>query len=243
MVRRSIRRGTVQFNLRIDRKATADDYVINTDVLLGYQSQLDEYHGKSNSNDSTRLDSLLLLPGVVEERSRRDLDPHKDWPLIEPVAHRAITAVAKMRAVEGAAMASDLTSQCDIVSSCLDAIAERAPSVSESYRNRLSERVNRILEQYEVTVQPSDLIREVSLFADRSDISEEIVRLRSHQQQFLKSIQLPDSAGRKLEFIAQEMGREVNTIGSKANDAEISRRVVDIKAALERIREQVQNVE
>ena len=86
-------------------------------------------------------------------------------------------------------------------------------------------------------------MREVSLFVDRSDISEEIVRLRSHLQQFAEALQLDESSGRKLEFIVQEMGREVNTIGSKANDAEISRYVVEIKSALERIREQIQNVE
>ena len=99
------------------------------------------------------------------------------------------------------------------------------------------------LSELNVTVEPADLLREVSLFADRSDISEEIVRLRSHLQQYEAALMLPESSGRKLEFIAQEMGREVNTIGSKANDAEISRLVVEIKTALERIREQIQNVE
>ena len=92
-------------------------------------------------------------------------------------------------------------------------------------------------------MEPADLVREVSLFADRSDISEEIIRLRSHLQQYDDALRLPESSGRKLEFIVQEMGREVNTIGSKANDAEISRHVIDMKSALERIREQIQNVE
>ena len=102
---------------------------------------------------------------------------------------------------------------------------------------------NKSLAELNVTVEPADLMREVSLFVDRSDISEEIVRLRSHLQQFAEALQLPESSGRKLEFIVQEMGREVNTIGSKANDAEISRHVVEMKSALERIREQIQNVE
>ena len=94
-----------------------------------------------------------------------------------------------------------------------------------------------------VTVEPADLVREVSLYVDRSDISEEVVRLRSHLQQFADEVESPEGSGRKLEFIAQEMGREVNTIGSKANDAEISRLAVVVKSALERIREQIQNVE
>jgi uncharacterized protein (TIGR00255 family) len=107
----------------------------------------------------------------------------------------------------------------------------------------LQQRVNKSLTELNVTVDPADLLRELSLFVDRSDISEEIVRLRSHLQQFAEALQLAESSGRKLEFIVQEMGREVNTIGSKANDAEISRYVVEIKSALERIREQIQNVE
>jgi uncharacterized protein (TIGR00255 family) len=115
--------------------------------------------------------------------------------------------------------------------------------VVQSYQARLTSRVEQALSELNVTVEPADLLREIALFADRSDISEEIVRLRSHLQQYEAALMLPESSGRKLEFIAQEMGREINTIGSKANDAEISHLVVEIKTALERIREQIQNVE
>ena len=115
--------------------------------------------------------------------------------------------------------------------------------MAEQYRTRLTDRVNKVLEDFDVTVGTADLVREVSLFLERSDISEEIVRLKSHLLQFEKQLKLPESSGRKLEFITQEMGRETNTIGSKANDPEISQHVVDVKAALERIREQIQNVE
>ncbi|MCG8449476.1 MAG: DUF1732 domain-containing protein, partial [Pirellulales bacterium] len=111
------------------------------------------------------------------------------------------------------------------------------------YRQRITERVNEATSSLNVTVEPADLVREICLFADRSDISEETVRLRSHLNQFDQAMQLKESAGRKLEFICQEMGRETNTIGSKGNDTEISRQVVEIKTALERIREQIQNVQ
>ena len=121
--------------------------------------------------------------------------------------------------------------------------SRRAPDVVQSYQTRLTSRVQQALSELNVTVEPADLLREIALFADRSDISEEIVRLRSHLQQYEAALMLPESSGRKLEFIAQEMGREINTIGSKANDAEISHLVVEIKTALERIREQIQNVE
>ncbi len=101
----------------------------------------------------------------------------------------------------------------------------------------------KVLAEFEVTLDPADLIREVSIFAERSDISEEIVRLRSHLEQFDELMEQPESSGRKLEFLTQEMFRETNTIGSKANDVEIARHVIEIKAAIERIREMIQNVE
>ena len=148
-----------------------------------------------------------------------------------------------MRADEGAALAKDLQEQCRTVEAALTVIEQRVPSVVEHYRQRITDRVNESLESLNVTVEPADLVREISLFAERSDISEEIVRLRSHLDQFAKAMELPESAGRKLEFICQEMGRETNTIGSKANDSEISQQVVEIKAALERVREQIQNVQ
>jgi len=115
--------------------------------------------------------------------------------------------------------------------------------VGESYRGRLTERLTKTLAEYQVTLEPGDLIREISIFAERSDISEEIVRLRSHLEQFASTLDLPESSGRKLEFLTQEMSRETNTIGSKANDVQISRHVIEIKAAIERIREMIQNVE
>jgi uncharacterized protein (TIGR00255 family) len=159
------------------------------------------------------------------------------------VVREALAAAGKMRAEEGVALSADLAHNGRQILELLDAVATRAPDVVQAYQSRLKQRVEQALSEFNVTVEPVDLLRETSLFADRSDISEEIVRLRSHLQQYESALVLPESSGRKLEFIAQEMGREVNTIGSKANDAEISRLVVDIKTALERIREQIQNVE
>jgi uncharacterized protein (TIGR00255 family) len=115
--------------------------------------------------------------------------------------------------------------------------------VVEAYRTRLAERLNAWLSEHDVSLEPGDLIREVGIFADRSDISEEVVRLRSHLEQFAKIMRQTDSAGRKLDFVTQEMFREVNTIGSKANDTEIARHVVEIKAMIERVREMIQNIE
>jgi uncharacterized protein (TIGR00255 family) len=180
---------------------------------------------------------------VIIEKSRSDDDPHDAWPTIEPVIKEALAAMSAMRAQEGVALAADLAYNGRQILEHLDAITRRTPEVTQSYQTRLTTRVQQALSELNVTVEPADLLRELALFADRSDISEEIVRLRSHLQQYEAALMFPESSGRKLEFIAQEMGREVNTIGSKANDGEISHLVVEIKTALERIREQIQNVE
>jgi uncharacterized protein (TIGR00255 family) len=238
-----IRRGTVQLNLRVDRGSSVDDYRINTDVLENYRRQIEQYSGQMPGNDPLAMQMLLSLPGTVDEKKRGEYDPREDWPVIEPVIRQALAAVAKMRAEEGVALAADLAHNGRQIAEQLDAIASRAPEVVKSYQSRLTSRVQQALSELNVTVEPADLLREIALFADRSDISEEIVRLRSHLQQYEAALLMSESSGRKLEFIAQEMGREVNTIGSKANDGEISRLVVEIKTALERIREQIQNVE
>jgi uncharacterized protein (TIGR00255 family) len=242
-VRQVIRRGTVQLNLWVERQASIDDYRIDTAVLENYRRQLEQYTGRSEWNDADDLRMLLSLPGAVAEQSSAERDPQGVWPMIEPVVREALAATAKMRSEEGVALAADLAHNGRQILEHLEAIASRAPEVTQAYQSRLTQRVQQALSDLNVTVEPVDLLREVSLFADRSDISEEVVRLRSHLQQYEAALMLPDSSGRKLEFIAQEMGREINTIGSKANDAEISRLVVEIKTALERIREQIQNVE
>ncbi len=245
LTRERVRRGTVQLNVRIDRRSAASDYRINNDVLLGYQEQVTQLGGV---HSQPTLGQLLTLPGVISTPDASKADPETDWPTIQAAVVAALDSLSEMRRREGEALATDLRSQAGTIATELGGVEERAPLVADNYRDRLQDRVGQAVEKLGVSLEPGDLIREVALFVDRSDISEEIVRLRSHLQQFEATIasadgDARDGVGRKLEFIAQEMGREVNTIGSKANDSEISARVVEMKAALERIREQVQNVE
>jgi uncharacterized protein (TIGR00255 family) len=242
-VRNHVRRGTVQVNLRVRRAATEDEYQINAAVLRGYRRQLQELGNVLGPHEPVRLESLLDLPGVIDQETDPATDSDRDWPEIERLLIEALDSLSAMRAAEGQALMADLRQNCAAIAADLDAIEKRAPLVADSYRDRLVERVNRALAELHVSVQPAELIREVSLYIDRSDISEEIVRLRSHLEQFAAALDLEESSGRKLEFIVQEMGRETNTIGSKANDMVISQHVVEMKTALERIREQVQNVE
>jgi len=140
-------------------------------------------------------------------------------------------------------MSQELLALRDVIGGQLDAIRQRSPAVVTAFRDRLLERVKRLLGELDVKLDRSDLIKEVSVFAERSDIAEEVVRLASHLDQFQEFVREPESAGRKLEFLTQEMFREANTIGSKGSDVEISRHVVEVKAALEKIRELIQNVE
>jgi uncharacterized protein (TIGR00255 family) len=243
VVREHIKRGTVQVSLKIDRARKSDDYQLDAAVLTGYRQQLERLYLAWKLPQPVEVEQLLTLPGVVQQNGSGSLDIEQDWPLIRETLDEAMRQMTKMRADEGRAMAADLAANCAVVANELDAIEARAPLVTDAYRERLSERVSKTLADYQITLQPGDLIRELSIYSERSDISEEIVRLRSHLEQFGATLELDESSGRKLEFLTQEMFRETNTIGSKANDVQISRHVIEIKSAIERIREMIQNVE
>jgi uncharacterized protein YicC (UPF0701 family) len=258
LVRETIRRGTVQLSLRVDRPKKADDYRLNCVALMSYRAQLLDLLGPLTQPippdgpaqgpvevvaPTVDLASLLSLPGIVEERKPATEDPHEDWPALSKVVSEALVRLQQARAEEGRRMAEELHSLGRSVSESLERIAGRGPEVVSSYQKRLTDRVQSLLAGHGVSVEPKDLIREVAIFAERADIAEEVVRLGAHLKQYVEVINEPESAGRKLEFVVQEMGRETNTIGSKANDVEISRGVVEIKGLLEKIRELIQNVE
>jgi uncharacterized protein (TIGR00255 family) len=243
IVRETIRRGTVQVNLRVDRLHSSENYKINADVLGRYRVQLQALCQQWDLEPAVPVEALLPLPGVVEDQSSATFDPDEDWPAIRAALEAALANLAHMRIEEGRAMAADLASNCRVIAAGLADIERRAPQMVDAYRVRLEERLKKVLADFNVVLDPADLIREVSLFADRGDISEEIVRLKSHLDQFDTIMGLAESSGRKLEFLTQEMFREANTIGSKANDVEIAKQVIEIKTAIERIREMIQNIE
>ncbi len=243
VVRDRIKRGTLMVTLRVDRPVSADAYRLNTEVLTAYWRQLSELPSQWNFPRSSGLESLLALPGVVNEHAAASSHAQDDWPLISQALVAALDNLSHMRVDEGRAMAIDLKSNCGAITAELARIAERAPLMVDSYRSRLEERLNKVLADRGVTLNPADLIRELAIFAERADISEEIVRLRSHLEQFDALLNAPESSGRKLEFLIQEIFRETNTIGSKSTDVEIARHVIEIKAATERLREMIQNAE
>ena len=194
VVRRAIHRGTIQVTLRVERLRAAEDYRINVDVLERYRNQLEELKRQWDLKKIFRLDALLPLPGVVNEESVVFHDAEADWPVIGRTLETALEHLGRMRAEEGRAMAADLAANCRSVAASLEQVESRSPQVVEDYRTRLHEKLQKILEKHAVSLDPSDLIKEVSLFADRADISEEIVRLRSHVEQFLAIMELPESS-------------------------------------------------
>ena len=245
VVRRTVRRGTVQVNLRCERQATLQDFRINATALRSYFEQLRALAaelGQDKMGDSL-LAHVLALPGVVPEPGGSDFRAEEEWPLLEGVLEEALGRLQAMRQDEGRAMAQEFLQYRAHLATQLARIRERTPAVVAAYRDRLHERVRSLLSELDIEIDRSELIKEVSIFAERSDIAEEVVRLASHLDQFQEIMNEPESPGRKLEFLTQEMFREANTIGSKASDVEISRHVVEIKGTLEKIRELVQNVE
>ena len=245
VIRRTIRRGSIQAHLRIDRQLAAQEYKINLMALRSYVSQLKGVWEELGLRDrgEALLTQVLALPGVVPEPGDAAAHLEDEWPLLERVLDEAVAKLQAMRQEEGRAMAQEFLQQRDRIAEHLEKIRQLAPTVATAFRDRLHERVRSLLAEHDVQFDRSDLIKEVSIFAERSDIAEEVTRLASHLEQFRDIMNEPESPGRKLEFLTQEMFREANTIGSKASDVEISRHVVEIKGTLERVRELVQNVE
>ena len=234
-------RGSVTLSVRMRISNENAAYTVNAAALKSYAAQLEAIDVGSLAGANVNLASLLQLPGVCEPPRLDDIREKTRDGLMELVV-QAIDALVAMREQEGLVVQEDLLSQCKIVSETLSEVGARSPHVVVEYQQKLTDRVTELTRAGKVNIDEDHLAREVAIFADRSDINEEISRLTGHVEQFNKVCQSNESVGRKLDFIAQEMLREANTIGSKANDTEIARGVVEMKTAIDRIKEQVQNV-
>ena len=242
LLRQRLARGSVTLRLHVRDVGPPVTIVLNSAAVQAYVTQLRAAAG-DDPRVSIDLAALLTLPGVCQTRELTDTERERRWGLLAKLTNEALERLTAMRAREGEALAADLGIHCDIIARSLEAIRHRAPVVLTEYRDRLHARVEELIAGSNVRLAAEDLLKEVSIYAERSDISEELSRLAGHVTQFRALMAATEPAGRKLEFIAQEMLREANTIGSKAADAEITRAVVEIKTAVDRIKEQVQNVE
>ena len=241
-IRKQVKRGTLQVQLNIRRQPRPEDYQLNVFALRTLMQQVRVLEAEFGGA-LTPIGSILALPGVVAEPQTDGSAPQEEWAFLEPVFQSALSKLQAMRQEEGKAMAAELQAHTREIAAALEQVRSRTPKVVEGYHERLREKICQLLREQGIEPDPAQLLREVALFAERTDVNEELVRLASHLEQLSDTLRERESPGRKLDFLIQEMVREVNTIGSKGNDVEIARHVVAMKATIEKMRELVQNVE
>lgn len=242
-VNKQVSRGrlTVRVTLHATDGQSASGVRVDLGLAKAYAKELGRLAKELKIPETITLEMVTRAPGVLRSEDAIQ-DAEEFRPAVEKAVREGLTVLIRMREREGANLAKDLTRRIGIMKKAATIVRKQAPQVQERYRQQLIERIKSAgLE----SVSPDDerLLKEVVYFADRSDISEEITRLLSHFQQYDDCLTSKEPVGRTLDFLAQEMNREINTIGSKANDSLISREVVILKAELEKFREQAQNVE
>jgi len=243
VINRSIARGRliVRVSLHTSIGNLAARMHLNVPLARAYARELGKLSKQLKLPGPVTLDHLVRAPGVFQT-DEQIAEEEDFWPAVEKALRKALGAMVKMREREGAHLRQDFIKRVSAMRQATTEIQKHAPEVSNRYRDQLLERIKTA--GLEAPVADDErLLKEVVYFADRSDITEELTRLQSHYQQFDDCLKSAEPVGRLLDFLAQEMNREVNTIGSKANDSRISREVVKLKAELERFREQAQNVE
>jgi uncharacterized protein (TIGR00255 family) len=241
-INRRVARGRLTVRVSVHAAAgAAGKMLINNALAKSYARQLRALAKSLNLNNGITLELLARAPGVMQPADEA-ISADEIWPAISKALHAALDVMLKMRAREGAWLGKDLTARAARMRAGVGRVQKLAPRAAEKYRTQLLARI-KAAGLDTPAFNDERLVKEVFLFADRSDISEELTRLQSHFQQFEDCRKSSEPVGRTLDFLAQEMNREINTIGSKANDAVISYEVVTLKAELERFREQAQNVE
>jgi uncharacterized protein (TIGR00255 family) len=242
-INRRVSRGrlTVRVSLHLADEKWARRVRLNVPLARAFAQELAGLGKELNLPGPVALDTLMRVPGVIETDEAAE-DAEMFWPALRAALAKALAALVRMREQEGANLARDLKARVAAMRKLAASVAKRAPATAKRYRAQL---LARLSNAGLANISPDDerVLKEVVLFADRADIAEELTRLQSHFQQFDACLKSAEPVGRMLDFLAQEMNREVNTIGAKANDARISRAVVRLKTEVERFREQVQNVE
>jgi uncharacterized protein (TIGR00255 family) len=240
---KSVERGRVGVRAKMDRRekgAKTAHLPVRKEVAAAYHKELRKLAREVGCSDEVSLEFLLGLPGVLETSADPDLEAQLQKALLE-AAGKALADFIRHRAREGDFLAKDLRKRLDGMAKTVRQIDKLRPKIVAAHREALHKRIQEA--GIEIPVDDERLAREVAFFADRSEIAEEIKRLEAHFAETGRVLQSEDAAGRTLDFLVQEMGREINTIGSKANALEIAQMVIALKSELEKIREQVQNLE
>lgn len=240
-VQEHVTRGNVSVSVRCDEGDTgAQGIRIDAEAGKKYCDALRELRDQLGVAGEVSLEMVASYPGLVTQETE-EVDPAERWTGIEDALAKALAAFNEMKRSEGKALETDLRGRIEAILAILRGIEDRAPDRVAEFRDRLSNRLDGLLEDRQV--DPQRVAMEITLFAERSDVTEECVRLGAHCDAFLEALSADGSPGRRLNFLIQEMNREINTVGSKGNDTEISHSVIEAKEELEKVREQVQNIE
>jgi uncharacterized protein (TIGR00255 family) len=241
IIQKKVRRGKVNLNLIYDGVIAKDEKVeVNTPLARSYCNALVRLERSLGLKGGVSAEDLILLPGVLNYEVREE-SLLRLWSKVKEALDAALEKIVADRTREGRALHKDMMKRAGRITKMLDVISERAVSNVEEYRKKFAQRVKELSGGQ--TIDAGRLEMEVAIFAKNCDISEEITRLYNHLSNFTKTISQEGEAGKKLDFIAQELHREINTIGAKASDFRISKNVIEIKSEIEKIREQVKNIE
>ncbi len=240
-VNSKVARGKIDCYVGIEALNTESaDVVVNNTLASAYVKALKEISTNYDLKEDFGASTVARFPDVLIVK-KADEDEEKIWQLVKTVAEEAIDKFTQMRCVEGKKMYDDVYSRSQFILDTVSFIEERSPQTVKEYNDKLVERVHELLG--DVTLDEGRILQEVAIYADKVAVAEETVRLRSHIAQLREFISSDEPVGRKLDFLVQEINRETNTIGSKCNDVEIAKKVVEVKAEIEKIREQIQNIE
>lgn len=241
LVNSKVARGKVDCFVTIEALNTeAADVAVNHTLASAYVKALQELSDTYDLHKSFGATDISRYPDVLVVRKSED-DEEKIWSYVENTAKIAIDKFIDMRITEGEKMKADMLSRSQFILECVSYVEERSPQTIKDYNDKLVQRMQELLG--EASLDEGRLLQEAAIFADKVAVDEETVRLRSHIDQLTYFLSSEEAVGRKMDFLVQEINREANTIGSKCNDVDIARKVVDIKAEIEKIREQIQNIE
>ncbi len=242
LIKERMHRGKVDVFVNFEfAETSAVDVKVDISLARSFKSALEELKSELEIDDSIRLNNILSISDVIKTE-KKELDEDLVWETIKESTIKALDKMIEMREYEGEQLKKDIHIKLENIEDIATRIEERAPLVVDEYRSKLNERIQTILEDV-AAVDMDRLAMEVAIYADKSSIDEELTRLKSHVSQLREILSEKDSIGRKLDFLIQEFNREVNTIGSKSSDTDIVKAVVELKSEIEKIREQVQNIE
>lgn len=242
LVKERLGRGKVDVFINLDFESLSSlEVKVDIPLAMSFKQALSDLKEQLQLDDSIRLGNILSIPDVIRTE-KRDLDEVSVWETLKGALESALDQISSMREAEGLQLKLDMLAKLNVIEGIVEEVRSRSPRVVEEYKKKLNDRVQSLLEDPSV-IDQDRLALEVAIYADKSSIDEELTRMNSHIGQFRAIVDEEGAVGRKLDFLIQEFNREVNTMGSKSSDSIIVNKVVELKSEIEKIREQVQNIE